>query len=283
MMYNQSHGNHGHSWPLQGQGNHGRAAYSPEVGESGGAEQSFGTGQSSSKPNAQYPQWSNEAVAHVAGQHAAGYSHHDEYRDMITPENGNHGRSDAPPNSDTVGGYQSASESTQGYLNVYQNGAAYQSVSYPTEQAFPGHLTMYFSPSISPAIPGYPPSVYPYDPQMASTSASPPGPTHIALQYPLPENSPICLEYSISCPYDCGTILTGIHALGNLTRHIKTRACTGSNRAKVSYPCPIDGCGRAYARSDGLRVHMRRRHGAPAALPKSERTFEDDEEGDEVS
>lgn len=70
-------------------------------------------------------------------------------------------------------------------------------------------------------------------------------------------------ECIIQCPHGCGTTLTGNHALGNLTRHLKTRACAGSGRARTRYHCPIEGCSRVYSRTDGLKVHMRRRHGAP--------------------
>ncbi|CAO2649580.1 Nn.00g069650.m01.CDS01 [Neocucurbitaria sp. VM-36] len=73
-------------------------------------------------------------------------------------------------------------------------------------------------------------------------------------------------DYSVSCPYRCGAVLTGRHALGNLTRHLKSKTCSGSGLARVRYPCPIEGCDKEYVRSDGLHVHMRRRHGAPPAL-----------------
>ncbi|EAT87891.1 hypothetical protein SNOG_04131 [Parastagonospora nodorum SN15] len=67
---------------------------------------------------------------------------------------------------------------------------------------------------------------------------------------------------SVACPHGCGTILTGVHAFGNLTRHLKTKGCSASGKAKVEHLCQVHGCGRKYSRSDGLRVHMRRRHGA---------------------
>lgn len=92
------------------------------------------------------------------------------------------------------------------------------------------------------------------------------------------ETSPIDGEYSVPCPYRCGTVLTGVHALGNLTRHLKTQACAGSSRAKVRYPCPIEGCERQYARSDGLRVHMRKRHGVPPPVPRTDGIVDDDEQ-----
>jgi hypothetical protein len=116
------------------------------------------------------------------------------------------------------------------------------------------------------------------------------------------------MEYSVACPYACGTVLTGIHAVGNLTRHLKSRACPNSLRRSVEYPCPIHGCMNKYSRSDGcksfcerrlpgpweaslgraaasvwrhlvlscadliarlVKVHMRRRHGAPPPEPKA--------------
>jgi hypothetical protein len=77
------------------------------------------------------------------------------------------------------------------------------------------------------------------------------------------------VEYSIACPYRCGRVLTGVHAVGNLTRHLKSEGCSASGRAKPKYTCPIEGCRSEYNRSDGLRVHLRRRHGAPPAQPRS--------------
>ncbi|EUC45185.1 hypothetical protein COCMIDRAFT_26595 [Bipolaris oryzae ATCC 44560] len=38
-------------------------------------------------------------------------------------------------------------------------------------------------------------------------------------------------------------------------------ACTGPARARGRYKCVSEGCERVYARSDGLRVHVRRVHG----------------------
>ncbi|KAH7093680.1 hypothetical protein FB567DRAFT_545011 [Paraphoma chrysanthemicola] len=90
-------------------------------------------------------------------------------------------------------------------------------------------------------------------------------------------------EYSVACPYRCGVVLTGAHAVGNLTRHLKTRACTASGRAKLRYPCPIDGCTREYSRSDGLRVHMRKQHVAPAQVPRmqTDKRYNDDYDDDD--
>lgn len=76
--------------------------------------------------------------------------------------------------------------------------------------------------------------------------------------------------HKVLCPHGCGTSLTGTHAYGNLTRHQKSRVCKGSGRAKTRYHCQMQGCTRVYSRSDGLKVHMRRRHGAPLEGPKGE-------------
>lgn len=88
------------------------------------------------------------------------------------------------------------------------------------------------------------------------------------------ESREIEVEYSVPCPYHCGTVLTGAHALGNLRRHLKSQACTTSPRFSNRFPCPIHGCGKAYIRSDALRVHMRKMHGAP---PPPTRNVEDEE------
>ncbi|KAF1925325.1 uncharacterized protein M421DRAFT_423884 [Didymella exigua CBS 183.55] len=67
-------------------------------------------------------------------------------------------------------------------------------------------------------------------------------------------------EYEVPCPYDCGTVLTGVHAVGNMTRHLKSQNCIGSGKDKTKYVCPIPGCDKRYIRSDGLKVHLRKRH-----------------------
>ncbi|KAF2874812.1 hypothetical protein BDV95DRAFT_591591 [Massariosphaeria phaeospora] len=85
-------------------------------------------------------------------------------------------------------------------------------------------------------------------------------------------------EYSVACPYGCGTVLTGVHAVGNLTRHLKSQTCEKSGRGNVKYPCPLPDCGKQYSRSDGLKVHLRRRHGAPPAPPKNSLYSNDDDD-----
>lgn len=67
-------------------------------------------------------------------------------------------------------------------------------------------------------------------------------------------------EYVVPCPYDCGTVLTGVHAVGNMTRHLKSQNCIGSGKDKTKYVCPMLGCDKQYIRSDGLKVHLRKRH-----------------------
>lgn len=67
-------------------------------------------------------------------------------------------------------------------------------------------------------------------------------------------------DYVVPCPYDCGTVLTGVHAVGNMTRHLKSQNCIGSGKDKTKYVCPMPGCEKRYIRSDGLKVHLRKRH-----------------------
>lgn len=69
---------------------------------------------------------------------------------------------------------------------------------------------------------------------------------------------------SLDCPYGCGTVLTGVYAHGNLTRHLKSQTCAASGRAKVRFPCPAPSCAKVYGRSDALRVHMRKFHAVPS-------------------
>ncbi|KAH4056966.1 hypothetical protein HBH49_039680 [Parastagonospora nodorum] len=58
---------------------------------------------------------------------------------------------------------------------------------------------------------------------------------------------------SLTCPYGCGTVLTGVHAFGNLTRHLKTKGCSASSRGKVEHVCQVQVCGKRYSRSDGCK------------------------------
>ncbi|KAH7061642.1 hypothetical protein BKA63DRAFT_199397 [Paraphoma chrysanthemicola] len=109
----------------------------------------------------------------------------------------------------------------------------------------------------------------------------PPSPSQLNTHSPAPDTVQSGAEYTVACPYRCGVVLTGVHAVGNLTRHLKTRACAASGRAKVRYPCPIDGCTKEYSRSDGLRVHMRKQHGAPAAVRKNGAPDDDFNEDDD--
>ncbi|KAF1842735.1 uncharacterized protein K460DRAFT_407126 [Cucurbitaria berberidis CBS 394.84] len=104
-----------------------------------------------------------------------------------------------------------------------------------------------------------------YDPSTASASTSPHNPSSNGTQYNSTEGQQTGEDTSVACPYHCGTVLTGMYAHGNLTRHLKSQACEGSGKEKVKYPCPISGCGKEYIRKDGLSVHMRRQHGAPPA------------------
>lgn len=107
-----------------------------------------------------------------------------------------------------------------------------------------------------------------YDPSIIGTQHSPRTPIQANVPYRSAAERQRDDEYSVECPHRCGAVLTGVHALGNLTRHLKSEACSGSGQAKVKFPCPIQGCVKKYARSDGLRVHMRKRHGAPPAPPE---------------
>lgn len=85
-------------------------------------------------------------------------------------------------------------------------------------------------------------------------------------------------EYSVECPYGCGTVLTGMHALGNLTRHLRSQACTGPDIIRAKHSCPVEGCARVYIQSDGLREHMRRRHERPPAAPSDEEELYNDDD-----
>lgn len=80
------------------------------------------------------------------------------------------------------------------------------------------------------------------------------------------ESGPECV---LPCPYNCGTVLTGVHAVGNMTRHLKSQNCIGSGKDKPRYACPVEGCEKRYIRSDGLKVHLRKRHGISQSSDRS--------------
>ncbi|KAF2682815.1 hypothetical protein K458DRAFT_419657 [Lentithecium fluviatile CBS 122367] len=71
-------------------------------------------------------------------------------------------------------------------------------------------------------------------------------------------------EFAIRCD-NCNTILTGAHAVGNLTRHKRSLKC-GSSGQRKDYACPR--CGKVYHRSDALLNHNRKHHGAPPGAPR---------------
>ncbi|KAI8930701.1 hypothetical protein NX059_012310 [Plenodomus lindquistii] len=79
------------------------------------------------------------------------------------------------------------------------------------------------------------------------------------IKAPLPKLA--AAGYEVRCPYGCGGEMKGVYADGNLKRHQKS--CRASGRATTRYHCVVVGCTRVYVRSDALRVHMRRYHGAP--------------------
>lgn len=85
-------------------------------------------------------------------------------------------------------------------------------------------------------------------------------------------------EYAVPCPYNCVTVLTGVHAVGNMTRHLKSQNCVASGRDKPRYVCPVQGCDKRYIRSDGLKVHLRKRHDI-SHMPDRSSISEGDESG----
>lgn len=85
-------------------------------------------------------------------------------------------------------------------------------------------------------------------------------------------------EHTVPCPYGCGTVLTGIHAVGNMTRHLKSQNCVGSGKDKTRYACSVQGCDKRYIRSDGLKVHLRKRHNISQG-PDRTGSYEYDESG----
>jgi len=107
--------------------------------------------------------------------------------------------------------------------------------------------------------------------------------THTFREEPIqsPENSQTDAEYSVYCPYSCGAVLKGADAVKNLAHHIRNWCTeTGSNQHRSRYLCPVEGCYKRYYQSDMFRLHMQRRHGAPAVIqqiprPPSNTTGED--------
>ena len=67
-----------------------------------------------------------------------------------------------------------------------------------------------------------------------------------------------------------------------MTRHLKSQNCVGSGKDKTRHACPVQGCDKRYIRSDGLKVHLRKRHGISQMSDRSDGT-EYDESGYEYT
>ncbi|KAH7093791.1 hypothetical protein FB567DRAFT_181120 [Paraphoma chrysanthemicola] len=116
-----------------------------------------------------------------------------------------------------------------------------------------------------------------YNNNIAASSSYSPSTSQLNTYSPAPNMLQSGEDYSIVCPYCCGVVFVGIHAVHNLIRHFKTKACTASSIAKLRYPCPNEGCIKEYSRADGLRFHMRKQHGAPTGRPDEDDDDDDDE------
>ncbi|KAF1833040.1 hypothetical protein BDW02DRAFT_580739 [Decorospora gaudefroyi] len=277
MAYNQTQGDNEESWSQegqQGQGSQNATSKCPWEGDFIGAKQSYGTATISWGPATRGHGWSN-GTSPYPPRPSVDFYHHNQYQQPY------HAGNTTGPGSDTAHGYQRTSPgyyaSHRTYPSQHQHGTVYPIDSYQSGQMVSSIPAMQLSLSASPRILSYPTSAHPYASPVGGASISPPAVSYAPPSATTPETAHMDAEYSVPCPYRCGTVLTGVHALGNLTRHLKTQACPGSSRAKVRYLCPTDGCGRQYARSDGLRVHMRRRHGAPPPVPRHDGTVNDDE------
>jgi len=66
-------------------------------------------------------------------------------------------------------------------------------------------------------------------------------------------------RYIVTCD-NCGRTLSGQHALSNLTRHKRSKACQPAN---PSTGLQCGDCPKTYQRSDALRNHRPKRHRAP--------------------
>ncbi|ORX93466.1 hypothetical protein BCR34DRAFT_239481 [Clohesyomyces aquaticus] len=109
------------------------------------------------------------------------------------------------------------------------------------------------------------------DPTQPSTLLSADNPLSPSQPYPSSASDPAS-SYSLTCKL-CGKILRGEHAASNLRRHQNSEACRArsenSDEGDVdtkNYICPA--CRKRYRRSDGLGVHMRKRHGVAKGTGK---------------
>ncbi|KAG9188120.1 hypothetical protein G6011_02043 [Alternaria panax] len=281
MAHDQTQRRDEASWSQEGEEHRRRSSFAPTSVCNSRAEQALTITSPSSGHGVYNQHWS--PVPTYPQPHGAYYSNSGSQQ-PLSPEHNTVGSGTYQYHTSAVAASQTAHvasyeyPSLQPYANQYPHGAAYSNPNFPMNQGYnnveTAHLAL--SPSsVSPACQG--PS-YTYATPTASVATLPPNVMYAIPPVQSPGRSPIDAEYSVPCPYRCGTVLTGVHALGNLTRHLKTQACAGSSRAKVRYPCPIDGCERQYARSDGLRVHMRRRHGAPPPVPQTDGVVNDDED-----
>ncbi|KAJ8105385.1 hypothetical protein OPT61_g10211 [Boeremia exigua] len=200
------------------------------------------------------------------------------------PHSGPHAGASYVHNSTVTSGVYPVQTATDGYAGGYQsslytNGMPqYPPQSQPWPQAHPGPVAPggqgmvpahFGAPPVGYSSPPLPP-VAPRTNDRAGPSYSSPNtwarPLYPAsgslngLQVAGGRATGSGAEHSVPCPYNCGTVLTGVHAVGNMTRHLKSQNCIGSGKEKPRYACTVEGCDKRYIRSDGLKVHLRKRH-----------------------
>jgi hypothetical protein len=93
------------------------------------------------------------------------------------------------------------------------------------------------------------------------------------------------MDTVVLCPYHCGVILEGIHAAGNMRRHVRMCHEPEKRNDSATYSCPHDTCRTDYTRRCELTRHLYRCHNASrsqAALDKEEERVKDDDNRNEV-
>lgn len=97
-----------------------------------------------------------------------------------------------------------------------------------------------------------------YEGTYASDDGKSPLTSHLAINNATSESSAYdAFEKSmIIVRCECGLVLRGPHAKGNLTRHRKSRICTAYSETRQCV-CPY--CNQVFRRSDALLVHTRKR------------------------
>ncbi|KAF2739120.1 hypothetical protein EJ04DRAFT_559929 [Polyplosphaeria fusca] len=143
--------------------------------------------------------------------------------------------------------YERPNSYNQTQTHQYGSGESYRAeflgpnTPYPKQQAVP-------TPPSSTAQSGYPVT--------GGYSSPNPNQTNVGAQSFANSGESAQPPYSVQCSH-CKKVFEGQHAKGNLNRHEKSKSCPAPKEERP-HVCRV--CGKDFARSDGLRTHMKKKH-----------------------